>query len=141
MRRIDDMALPFFQVGIRSFSKEEFQLCQEKNWHPWTMSKIHLDSDWIKKLIADINGRPVYLTFDLDALDPSIMPATGTPEPDGFNWAEATQFIRYLSDNTTIVGVDFVELAPPVGPAYSGFTAAKLIYRTIGYICAKKRQD
>ncbi len=138
MHRLDDMAIPFFQVGIRSFSMEEWQLCKERQWQPWTMEAIRSNNNWREKLIARIGTRPVYLTFDLDAFDPSVLPATGTPEPDGFSWSSATHFLRYLAKETNIVGADFVELAPPAGPPHSVFTAAKLIYRTIGYIFPEK---
>ncbi len=133
MRRIDDLAVPFVQVGIRSFSKEEWQLCTTRNWQPWTTGRMRDHGNWLSEIVKWINGRPLYLTFDLDGLDPAVLPATGTPEPDGLSWQTATMLIAQLCRTSTLVGADFVELAPPAGPAYSAFTAAKLIYRTIGY--------
>lgn len=133
MRRIDDLAAPFIQVGIRSFSREEWQLCAEREFHPWTMGRLARQGDWLADIQAAVKDRPVYLTFDVDGLDPAVMPATGTPEPDGLSWRQAVDLIAGLCRAGTLVGADFVELAPPVGPAYSSFTAAKLVYRTIGY--------
>lgn len=138
MRRIDDLAVPFVQVGIRSFSKEEWQLCASRGWQPWTTTRVRAQGNWLNDIITWLKGRPVYLTFDLDGLDPAVLPATGTPEPDGLSWAAATELIAELCRAATLVGADFVELAPPAGPAYSAFTAAKLVYRTIGYALQKK---
>lgn len=137
MRRIDDLAVPFIQVGIRSFCKEEWLLTRSRGWQPWTMERMRVQQNWLSEIIKLINGRPVYLTFDLDGLDPSVLPATGTPEPDGLSWQTATTLIAEICRTSTLVGADFVELAPPAGPAYSAFTAAKLIYRTIGYVMQK----
>lgn len=135
MRRIDDLGVPFVQAGIRAFSKEEWLLCQSRGWQPWTTARMRAQESWLDEMVRWINGRPVYLSFDLDGLDPAVLPATGTPEPDGLSWETATRLIARLCRTSRLVGVDFVELAPPAGPAYSAFTAAKLVYRTIGYAC------
>src|SRR5206468_1376120 len=74
----------------------------------------------------------VYVTFDLDALDPSILPATGTPEPGGLDWFEAVDLLRAVSERASIVGFDIVELAPIPGQVASDFLAARLTYRAIG---------
>ncbi len=138
MRRVDDLGLPFVQVGIRSFCHEEWQLCSHRGWQPWTTARMRQQDNWLSDIVNWINGRPVYLTFDLDGLDPAVLPATGTPEPDGLSWQTATRLIAEICRTTTLVGADFVELAPPAGPAYSAFTAAKLVYRTIGYALNKE---
>lgn len=132
MRRLDDLGIDFFQVGIRSFSRQEWELCENRGWQPWTMHRIR-NENWIEKIRQNLAGRPLYLTFDVDGLDPAVMPATGTPEPDGLSWQQATELIATIVDAGRLVGCDFVELAPQAGPAYSAFTAAKLVYRTIGY--------
>jgi len=133
MRRLDDLGIPFTQVGIRSFSQEEYELVQARGRQPFFMSRIHAEPDWIVKVCAEING-PVYLTVDVDGLDPAIIPATGTPEPDGLNWRQVTGLFRELAARHRIVAMDFVELAPQPGAEHAAFTVAKLIYRTIGYI-------
>lgn len=133
MRRLDDLGVDFIQVGIRSFSREEWQLCKARNWRPWTMNRLRQNDGWQEEIRQVIQGRPIYLSFDVDGLDPSIMPATGTPEPDGLTWHQATGLVAGVIRSNHLVGCDFVELAPAVGPAYSSFTVAKLVYRTIGY--------
>jgi agmatinase len=75
----------------------------------------------------------VYITFDVDGLDPSIMPSTGTPEPNGLFWAETMQFLRMVGEKKSIVGFDVVELAPAKGVAHPNLTAAKLMYKMMNY--------
>ncbi len=134
MRRIDDLEIPFSQVGIRSFSAEEWQLVRERRLRPFTMARIREQADWLAQLLAEIKG-PVYLTIDLDGLDPAIIPATGTPEPGGLSWWELIALIRALARGPQgLVGLDVVELAPRPGLEYAAFTAAKVIYRTLGYL-------
>ncbi|MDH5297411.1 MAG: agmatinase [Desulfobulbaceae bacterium] len=133
MRRLHDLALPFTQVGIRSFSKEEWQLVKDNRWQPFFMERIHREPDWIDQVCDEIRG-PVYLTFDVDGLDPAVVPATGTPEPDGLSWLQATALIRAIASRHRIVGLDFVELSPRPELPHATFNVAKLIYRTLGYI-------
>lgn len=75
----------------------------------------------------------VYLTIDLDVLDPSIMPSVGTPEPGGLTWHKILEIIRYAASCKKIVGVDVVELSPIPGIVAPDFLVAKLIYKIIGY--------
>lgn len=138
MRRLDDLAIPFTQVGIRSFSQEEWRLVQERGWQPFFMQRLKAEADWIAQVVAEIKG-PVYLTVDVDGLDPAIMPATGTPEPDGLTWRETIDLLRELAANHRIVGMDFVEFSPRPGAEHAAFTAAKLIYRTLGYVFQKRK--
>lgn len=133
MRRLDDLGIPFTQIGIRSFSREEYDLVRAKGWRPFFMQRIRAEPDWIEQVCAGISG-PVYLTCDVDGLDPTIMPATGTPEPDGLTWRETIDLLRELARNHRIVGMDFVEFSPRPGAEHAAFTVAKLIYRTLGYI-------
>lgn len=133
MRRLADLGVPFTQVGIRSFSKEEYELVQAQGWRPFFMSRIHAEPDWIEQVCVGIKG-PVYFTCDVDGLDPAIMPATGTPEPDGLTWRETIGLLRALASSHRIVGMDFVEFSPRPGAEHAAFTVAKLIYRTLGYI-------
>jgi len=74
----------------------------------------------------------VFVTFDLDALDPGIVPATGTPEPGGLDWFEAVDLLDHVSKRSRIVGFDVVELAPIPGQVASDFLAARLVYRLLG---------
>jgi agmatinase len=75
---------------------------------------------------------------DLDALDPSIMPAVGTPEPGGLSWQETLGILRAVAQRSHIIGFDIMELAPNEGPAHAAFTAARLIYKLIGYALAAR---
>lgn len=133
MRRLDDLGIPFTQVGIRSFSREEYELVQSKGWKPFFMHRIRTEADWIEQVCREIKG-PVYFTCDVDGLDPAIMPATGTPEPDGLVWREAADLLREIACRHRIVGMDFVEFSPRPGAEHAAFAVAKLIYRTLGYI-------
>ncbi|HCC54689.1 MAG TPA: agmatinase [Desulfobulbaceae bacterium] len=137
MRRLDELGVPFTQIGIRSFSKEEYGLVQARGWQPFFMQRIRVEHDWIEQVCDEIKG-PVYFTCDVDGLDPAIMPATGTPEPDGLTWRETIDLMREIACNHRIVGMDFVEFAPRPGAEHAAFTVAKLIYRTLGYIFQKQ---
>ncbi len=132
MRRIYDMDVPFTQVGIRSFSSEEWKFITEKGMSPITIKRIRENLDWQE--VFDELDAPVYITFDVDCLDPSVMPATGTPEPDGLSWDMARSILERIISTNKIVGMDFVEFAPSSGAPHAAFSVAKLLYRTLGYI-------
>ena len=85
-------------------------------------------------------GTKIYVSVDLDVLDPSIMSAVGTPEPGGMLWSEATRLLRLVSESRRIVGLDVVELSPNEGPGACAVTAAKLLYKLIGYATSSDRQ-
>jgi agmatinase len=84
-------------------------------------------------------SKNIFITLDIDVLDPSIMPATGTPEPDGWLWHELCFFLKDIAASKNIVGLDVVELSPMLGNNAPNFTTAKLIYRIIGYIAQSKK--
>lgn len=134
MRRVVEVC-PAVQVGIRSLSVEEAQAI------PRLRTKVYWAKDivrapmksWIAKVLADLSPR-VYLTIDLDGFDPSLVPATGTPEPGGLDWEQVTSLIRAVADHKKIVGMDVVELLPQPGHHASDFLAAKLVYKCLGYI-------
>jgi len=122
MKRIKDLGTPITQVGIRSVSEgEEF-------------GNVFFAPDLPVDEIISTLKENVYLTFDLDALDPSIMPSTGTPEPGGLGWYEILDLIEKVAKEKNIVGVDVVELAPIPGFGAPDFLAAKLVYKIISYI-------
>ena len=87
---------------------------------------------WLEHVVSAL-GDPVYITFDVDFFDPSVMPSTGTPEPGGGTWEQATALLRRVFEERRVVGADVVELAPVPGLAAPDFTAAKLVYKMIGY--------
>jgi agmatinase len=87
----------------------------------------------IERIISHL-GPTVYVSIDLDAFDPSIMPAVGTPEPGGLLWDETLRLLRSVARAKRIVGLDVVELSPVAGVVYPEFMAAKLLYKVWGYI-------
>jgi agmatinase len=133
MRRVIDMNLPTLPVGIRSICWEEAQLIKQQQIPVIWAKDIYYDPDWIKKAIAKITTEQVFITIDLDGLNPSLMPGVGTPEPGGLNWYELTQFLQTVFKQHQVIGCDVMELAPTLDSVVSEFIAAKLIYKLIGY--------
>lgn len=133
MRRISDLGLEFTQVGIRSFSREEWRFVVAQDLKPFTMSRIQSEPDWITRVVRHIKG-PVYVTIDVDGLDAAVMPATGTPEPGGLSWRQLTDLLRIVAVHHRIVAMDCVEFSPVEGAHHAAYTAAKLVYRCLGYI-------
>ncbi|MDZ4244208.1 MAG: agmatinase [Candidatus Doudnabacteria bacterium] len=126
MRRIQEQGIDaIVQVGIRNTAKEEQKYVKKENIF-WG-DKFDV-GEVMKRLTHD-----VYLTFDVDGLDLSIMPATGTPEPGGLSYDQALNLLRAVAREKNLVGADFVELSPIKGiPAYD-FLVAKLIYKLISF--------
>ncbi len=134
MRRVREFA-PAVQVGIRNISLEEHNWVKKNRIGLfYAQEKDKYSSDQIINSLSD----NVYLTFDLDFLDPSIMPSVGTPEPGGYLWYETLDFLKTLAQKVNIVGFDVVELCPQPGNIAPDFLAAKLIYKLIGYIAKNK---
>ena len=132
-RRIYDIC-PLVLVGIRSTSAEEMNFITGQGIPTQFWSSQATDN--IRAAIALASehlSENVYISIDLDAIDPSIMSAVGTPEPGGMLWHEILALLRAVSRKANIVGFDIVELSPPEGPAACAFTAAKLAYKLIGY--------
>jgi agmatinase len=121
-------------VGIRNLSAEEQEFVGATGHRVFWARDIARDREdrWIEQAIAAL-GDPVYVTFDLDGLDPSVIPATGTPEPGGLSWYQALDLLRRVGAARRVVGCDVVELAPAPGSHVSDFAAAKLAYKMIGY--------
>jgi agmatinase len=130
MRRVREM-VPAASVGIRSLSEEEREHLDQHPAPIWSVRQFRaLRGDW--KPILDALTDQVFVTFDLDALDPSIVPGTGTPEPGGLDWYEAVDLLASVARAKRIVGFDVLELAPLPGQVTSDFLAARLTYRMIG---------
>lgn len=125
---------PSVQVGIRSMDSSEKPAIQRDR--VFFAEEIAGETAWIDRAVS-LLSEEVYLTFDLDVLDPAIMPATGTPEPGGLEWYDCLRLLRAVAARKRIVGFDVVELCPPAeGGHASAFLAAKLVYKIIAYICA-----
>lgn len=135
MRRVREM-VPAASVGIRSLSEEEATYLERHPVPLWSVRQFRaLQGRW-EPILAALSG-DVFITFDLDGLDPSALPATGTPEPGGLDWYEAMDLLRAVSERSRIVGFDVVELAPLPGHVASDFLAARLVYRLIGLALAR----
>lgn len=118
------------QVGIRSM-----ETCEKKfmNYDQVFFAEdLYQNSDWMQKAI-DLMTDQVYITIDLDAFDPAIMPATGTPEPGGLDWNTTIRFLKRVFKSKEVLGFDIVELAPIAGFKAPQFLAAKLYYKMLSY--------
>ncbi|MDP9348564.1 MAG: agmatinase [Gemmatimonadota bacterium] len=131
-RCIDQVDL--VQVGIRAITSEERALIRERESITTIFAEEMWDNEaWIDRAVAAL-GDTVYITFDVDYFDPSLMPATGTPEPGGLPWYPTLKLLRRVFTEKKVVGVDVVELAPMGGNAAPDFVAAKLVYKMVGYL-------
>lgn len=115
-------------VGIRSMSEEEFQVVDTKR----TFFAHDLSDNWIDKVIDQLNDQ-VYITFDLDGFDSSLMPSTGTPEPGGLSWNQAMALMKKVAEKKKIIGFDVVELCPNSTNLAPDYLAAKLVYKILSY--------
>ena len=129
MRRVLEYC-PIVQVGIRSLCEEEHRFLAQNQMQPFFAEGLPLDVDGIVSALST----DVYVTIDLDVLDPSIMSAVGTPQPGGISWYEILKILRRVAETRRIVGCDLVELCPAEGPPSCAFLAAKLAYKLIGYL-------
>jgi agmatinase len=134
MRRIlEDVRCPIVQVGIRSVSVEEYAYVQEKGLEPVYMAGITEHSaDWMDTVIERLPSF-VYLTIDLDGLDPSVVPGVGTPEPGGLMYRQLIQLVKRLGSRRTVVAADINELSKIPGTQVSEFTAAKIASKLFVY--------
>ena len=135
MRRVWDLG-NVIQAGIRSTSREEMEFLEKSGTTPlWARDIIEMDPGRAAEMLTGrLTGRPVYITIDLDCLDPGIMPSVGTPEPGGLLWHQLTGMLRAISETGKIIGFDVVELSPIKGMHAPDYIAARLIYKLIGYI-------
>jgi len=131
-RRISEIC-PLVQVGIRSMSKEEGDFLPQSKVKSYSADFVAENKDWCERVCKNLKG-DVFVTIDLDVFDPSIMPATGTPEPGGLFWREVVRLLKRVASSCTIRGFDIVELAPIPGNIGPDFMTAKLIYRLMGYM-------
>lgn len=135
MARVLDFHGHVVQAGIRSEALEERRRVEELALPVVYAHEILTcppgEEGWIKRIIRACRKR-VYITLDCDVFDPSVIPATGTPEPGGVTWHDVDNLFRRLCSARNIVGMDFSELAPIRGIHHPQFTIAKLIYRFLG---------
>lgn len=134
------------QLGIRSTTREQMDFLRDhvprrnarpvvRNWFAWDM---HEDKSWRRELKKAVKGRKVFFTFDVDALDPAIVPATGTPEPDGLTWRQLMRIAKIVAGHSRrCVAMDCVELAPAPGLHHADFTIARALYEMITMFVGK----
>jgi len=133
-RRIHDIC-PLVLAGLRSMSEDERDYIKT-NSLPVFNWPSGLDSAEFNKRIIDLLSPRVYISVDLDVLDPALMPAVGTPEPGGMGWGELTGLLKEVAQSRQIVGFDVCELSPGDGPPACAYTAAKLVYKLVAYATA-----
>jgi len=138
MHRIIDRA-NLVSVGIRALTKEERELERVRDDITiFFADDIHSGDAWMDDVMSKL-GDDVYITFDVDCFDPSLVPSTGTPEPGGLQWYPVLKLLRRVFTERNVVSADVVELAPIPGMSAPDFLVAKLIYKMIGYRFAGRK--
>lgn len=131
MRRVYEMGIPFMSVGMRSQSYEECEFIKKQHIRIFYAHQIRKDKNWIKKIVNKL-GKNIYISFDVDVFDPSVVRATGTPEPGGLTWYQVTELLSAIKKaNKNLIGMDIVELAPIKTDLASSFTCANLLHKTL----------
>lgn len=144
MARVRDLHVSTVAVGIRSQCVEEADRIRREHLPVWYAHDLRMRAlrdgwnSWFNEVIAQLSDS-VYVTIDVDGFDPSIIPATGTPEPGGLLWHEVLGLLRQVCRQRQVIAFDVVELAPTPQSHHSEFTAAKLTYKMLGYIAAGKQ--
>ncbi|MBI4712580.1 MAG: agmatinase [Planctomycetes bacterium] len=134
MRRVLDLKpKSIVQVGIRNLTSNCVRLIKQNKVKTFFAHHLSRIPNLASRILDTIATNDVYLTIDLDCFDPSVVPGVGTPEPGGLGWYEVLNILRPVFRAKNVVGIDVVELAPIKGSNISEFTAAKLIYRLMGY--------
>ena len=124
---------PVTQVGIRSMSTEEAREAPGLGTKIFYDVNMRQDPKWMDRVVESLGSGPVYITIDVDGMDPAIMPATGTPEPGGFSWYEILALLRKTMTARNVVACDVVELSPIPGLMAPNFLCAKLVYKMLSY--------
>jgi len=140
MARVAELTKNITQVGIRAQCKEEadfIKLHKINTFYARDIRRGKFGEHFYKEVEKTLTDN-VYITFDVDGLDPSVISATGTPEPGGLFWDETLDMIRYIAERRNIVGLDVVELAPIEENTISDFNTAKLVYKILNYIYFKR---
>jgi agmatinase len=147
MARVVDDGLPLVQVGIRSICPEEIERIKSTDRISTFFAANLLDpsgpyqgraTQWVPDVVRACRG-PVYLTFDCDGLDASLVPALGTPEPGGLGWYDTLNLVTALANGPGILGMDISEIAPIEGFVAPQFSIARLIYRILGRVRSGRR--
>ena len=121
--RFIEAGVPLVQVGMRSCSREESELVASRGLHVYWAREVAGHTAYHREVLAALVERPVFVTVDLDGFDPSIMPATGTPEPGGLSWFDVTRLLSAVARHCDVIGADITELAPAGGGAGGTFAS------------------
>lgn len=138
-RTMDPANVSVYSFGIRNISSGEIPFLEKNKKRLkiyWAREKHLWD---MKEIVRNFKGKNVYVTFDIDAFDASMIPATGTPEPGGLFWDEAVNIIREVAKVSTFIGADVNELAPKPNMHGCDFLAAKLAYKIMSYAFLAKK--
>jgi len=134
MRRILELGVKSISVGVRSLSKAEYDLIQAKELKVYLAHQLKAVNGWEEMIVRQL-GKKIYITLDLDVLDPSEMPGVGTPEPAGLHYQDLIRLIKALANSgKEVIGIDLVELAPIKGEVVSEFGCARLLYQLLGWL-------
>jgi agmatinase len=128
MARAKDVCSNIVQVGIRSMGSEEISNMDKSK----VFFAQNLQKNWVDKVVSKLSKK-VYISFDLDVFDPSIMPSTGTPEPGGLLWYDVLRLLKKVIEKKDLVGFDVVELCPNKSYKPADFLAALLVYKILSY--------
>jgi len=138
MRRVLDMGVTCFQIGVRSLSREEAEF-RRAQAIPFLDAAPIADDGVPRKVLPEEFPESLYVTFDVDVFDPSVLPATGAPEPGGLCWYDVMALLSKVMRERKVLGADVVELAPIAGLPASDFAVAKLVYTMMGIINRESR--
>lgn len=133
MRRIHDLGVPAVGVGIRNCSAEEARFIKRQRKPIFTARTCRESSAWIDEVVGKLT-ESVYVTIDIDGLDPAFAPGTGTPEPGGLDWYQVADLLGAVARSRRVVAADLVEVRPLPPSTVTEFLAARLIYRLIGLV-------
>lgn len=144
VRRIVELGRPVFHLGLRSLSREEEEFLKDYPLLRYYSSLEIRQGDGLKRFQEDLLGLPqkdLYLSLDLDVLDPSLLPGTGTPEPGGIDWYHLLEGLKIIARHHRLRGADLCELTPLPGSKSSEFVAAKLIFKLLSYTFYFSRKE
>ena len=130
MRRASEMGFKIVQVGIRAYSEEEYEYSKKNNIKVFEWNN---DKPKINDIINSIETDDIYLTLDVDGIDPSHMPATGTPVQGGLEWYYTINLLKELFEKKNVIGADIVEVAPKENDSLTEYGAAQILYNIIAF--------
>ncbi len=142
MRRVfEELKIPIFSLGIRALSAEEYQEMKSQNINVVFSYRLKREFPLVlEEMVSFIEDYPVYLTLDLDGLDPSLAPGVGTPEPGGLSWEELLKILQKLAQRN-LIGMDIVETSPHPYYPFTEFLVGKIILKVTAYLAKKRKND